>query len=68
MESLSGKQKRTLELAYFEGLRINEIAERMGESVVMARSYYYRGLKKLRDALHETDQKSERDGARGSLE
>jgi RNA polymerase sigma-70 factor (ECF subfamily) len=59
MERLSDKQKRTLELAYFEGLRINEIAERMKESLVMVRSYYYRGLKKLRDSLHSLEQRPE---------
>jgi len=59
MESLGDKQKRVLELAYSEGLLIKEIAERMGEPVEQVRSYYYRGLKKLRDALHETGHKQE---------
>ncbi len=59
MESLTEKQKRTLELAYFEGLLINEIAERMGESVDRIRSYYYRGLRKLRDSLHDIDRRQE---------
>jgi RNA polymerase sigma-70 factor (ECF subfamily) len=52
MESLSEKQKETLELAYYEGLVVAEIAERMGETTERVRSYYYRGLRKLRDALH----------------
>lgn len=64
MESLSDKQKKTLELAYFEGLRINEIAERMKESLVLVRSYYYRGLRKLRDSLHNLDQRPEAAGAK----
>ena len=59
MESLGDKQKRVLELAYSEGLLIKEIAERMGEPVEQVRSYYYRGLKKLRDVLHETGHKQE---------
>jgi len=59
MESLGDKQKRVLELAYSEGLLIKEIAERMGEPVQQVRSYYYRGLKKLREVLHET---SKQDG------
>jgi len=56
MESLTEKQKRTLELAYYEGLVVAEIAERMGETTERVRSYYYRGLRKLRDALHTTGQ------------
>lgn len=64
METLSAKQKKALELAYFEGLRINEIAERMKESLVVVRSYYYRGLKKLRDSLHNLDQRPKPDGAK----
>ncbi|OLB34986.1 MAG: hypothetical protein AUH11_15940 [Acidobacteria bacterium 13_2_20CM_57_17] len=53
MESLGDKQKRVLELAYSEGLLIKEIAERMGEPVQQVRSYYYRGLKKLREVLQQ---------------
>lgn len=53
MASLTEKQKQTLELAYFDGLPMNEIAERMGESYERTRGYYYRGLRKLRDTLHE---------------
>ncbi len=56
MESLTEKQKRTLELAYYEGLVVAEIAERMGETTEKVRSYYYRGIRKLRDALHTTGQ------------
>ncbi|HYW98306.1 MAG TPA: sigma-70 family RNA polymerase sigma factor [Candidatus Elarobacter sp.] len=65
MESLGDKQKRVLELAYSEGLLIKEIAERMGEPVQQVRSYYYRGLKKLREVLHETS-KQDGPGAKGA--
>ncbi len=68
MESLSEKQKRTLELAYFEGLKIDEIAERMKESLIAVRSYYYRGLRKLRDSLHNLDQRPQPDDAKCSKE
>lgn len=53
MESLSEKQRTVLQLAYFEGLLIKEIAERMGESAERVNNYYFRGLHKLRDVLHE---------------
>ncbi len=53
MESLGPKQRRTLELTYFEGLLLKEIAERVGEPVDRVRNYYYRGLRHLRQVLHD---------------
>ena len=53
MNCLSEKQRTALQLAYFEGLLIKEIAERMGETVERVNNYYFRGLRKLREALHE---------------
>jgi RNA polymerase sigma-70 factor, ECF subfamily len=47
-EELPEKQRRTLELFYFEGLDLREIAERLDESLENVRHYYYRGLAKLR--------------------
>jgi RNA polymerase sigma-70 factor, ECF subfamily len=47
-EDLSDKQRLTLELYFFEGLELREIAERMNESSENVRHYYYRGLQKLR--------------------
>ena len=48
LATLSGPQRRVIELATYEGLSMNEIAEKMGESVVNVRNHYYRGLRKLR--------------------
>jgi RNA polymerase sigma-70 factor (ECF subfamily) len=45
---LSEKQRRTLELYFFEGLKLREIADQMGESIENTRHYYYRGLEHLR--------------------
>ena len=47
-ESLSERQRLTLELFFFEDLDYNEIADRIGESHENVRHYYYRGLQKLR--------------------
>jgi RNA polymerase sigma-70 factor, ECF subfamily len=47
-ENLSERQRRTLELFFFEDLEFDEIAERLGESVDNVRHYYYRGIQKLR--------------------
>jgi RNA polymerase sigma-70 factor, ECF subfamily len=47
-ENLSERQRRTLELFFFEDLDYDEIAARIGESHENIRHYYYRGLQKLR--------------------
>jgi RNA polymerase sigma-70 factor, ECF subfamily len=46
--SLSERQRRTLELYFFEDLDFDEIAERLGEARDNVRHYYYRGIQKLR--------------------
>jgi RNA polymerase sigma-70 factor (ECF subfamily) len=48
---LNKAQRTALELAYFEGLTMHEIAERTGESFDSVRHHYYRGLEKLRSVL-----------------
>jgi RNA polymerase sigma-70 factor (ECF subfamily) len=51
--TLSESQRRTLELAFFQGLSILEISERTGESVGNVRHHYYRGLGKLKGLLRD---------------
>lgn len=46
-EELPERQRRTLELFYFEGLELREISEKLNEPLANVRHYYYRGLKKL---------------------
>lgn len=41
-------QRRTLEMFYFEGLELREIAEKRNEPLSNVRHYYYRGLERLR--------------------
>ncbi len=53
LATLNEKQRRTLELACFQGLLLSEIAERMKESLPNVRHYYYRGLKKLQAFLQD---------------
>ncbi|MGH9755977.1 MAG: RNA polymerase sigma factor [Blastocatellia bacterium] len=53
LATLNEKQRRTLELACFQGLLLSEIAERMKESLPNVRHHYYRGLKKLRAFLRD---------------
>jgi RNA polymerase sigma-70 factor, ECF subfamily len=48
LESLNSKQRRTLEMAYFEGMSLKDIADATGEPVGNVRHHYYRGLGRLR--------------------
>jgi len=45
---LSPEQRQTIELFFFEGYTLKEIAGRTGKSLGNIRSYYYRGLERLR--------------------
>jgi RNA polymerase sigma-70 factor (ECF subfamily) len=47
------EQRRVLELVFFEGLTMQEIAERTGDSLGSVRHRYYRGLQKMRRVLAE---------------
>jgi RNA polymerase sigma-70 factor, ECF subfamily len=53
LEALSEKERTTLDLVYFQGFLLKEIAEQLDEALPNVRNYYYRGLKKLRDFLQE---------------
>lgn len=48
LAQLSGRQREALELAFYDGLTMQEIAERTGQSYPNVRHHYYRGLEKLR--------------------
>jgi RNA polymerase sigma-70 factor (ECF subfamily) len=45
---LPDEQRRTLEMFYFEGLELREIADQLNEPLGNVRHYYYRGLERLR--------------------
>lgn len=51
LATLQPRQRRTIELTYYEGLTAEEIAERTGETVRVVRHNLYRGLEKLRQHL-----------------
>jgi RNA polymerase sigma-70 factor (ECF subfamily) len=48
---LQPRQRRTIELVYYEGLTAEEVAMRTGETVRVVRHNLYRGLEKLRKIL-----------------
>src|SRR6266851_2256597 len=51
LATLTQKQRKTLELACFDGLLLSEIAERTKETLPNVRHHYYRGLEGLRKFL-----------------
>ena len=51
LSGLKPRQRRTIELVYYEGLTAEEVAARTGETVRVVRHNLYRGLAKLREAL-----------------
>jgi len=57
---LESRQRRVIELTYFEGLTAEEIAEKIGDSASSVRHNLYRGLAKLRNVLQETSTAKEK--------
>lgn len=53
LATLSENQKRTIEMVFFEGLTLRDVAEKTKESLSNVRNHYYRGLEKLRGCLTE---------------
>ena len=51
LKSLQPRQRRTIQLVYYEGLTAEEVSVRTGESVRVVRHNLYRGLDKLRKAF-----------------
>jgi len=49
LATLNGAQKQVVELASYNGLSMQEIASKTGETLSNVRHHYYRGLRKLRD-------------------
>jgi RNA polymerase sigma-70 factor, ECF subfamily len=54
LATLESRQRRVIELTYFEGLTAEEIATKTGDSASSVRHNLYRGLAKLRGVLQET--------------
>ena len=54
LATLESRQRRVIELTYFEGLTAEEVATKTGDSASSVRHNLYRGLAKLRSVLQET--------------
>ena len=50
-ESLSEDQRRTIQLHFFEGYTLDEVAGQIGQSLGNARNHYYRGLERMRQIV-----------------
>jgi RNA polymerase sigma-70 factor (ECF subfamily) len=57
LATLSGSQKRVIELASWNGLSMKEIAAKTGDSLLNVRHHYYRGLQKLRAFVGQAPEK-----------
>ena len=56
LDSLDMEDKMVVELRYFEDLKLEEIAEILGENLSTVKSRLYRSLKKLRVKLSEREE------------
>jgi RNA polymerase sigma-70 factor (ECF subfamily) len=54
LATLESRQRRVIELTYFDGLTAEEIAKKTGDTASSVRHNLYRGLAKLRKVLEET--------------
>lgn len=50
-EKLSAEQQQTLELHFFEGYSLREIAEKTNQTLGNTRNHFYRGLERLRSCV-----------------
>src|SRR5207247_1452686 len=57
-------QRRTLEMFFFQGLTLKEIAEHSRETFSNVRHHYYRGLERLRSYLEEDGQEDRKRSVR----
>jgi RNA polymerase sigma-70 factor, ECF subfamily len=51
LATLNETQRRTIEMVFFDGLTLRDVAEKTKESLSNVRNHYYRGLEKLRSCL-----------------
>jgi RNA polymerase sigma-70 factor (ECF subfamily) len=51
--ALDAGQRRVIELVYFEGLSMKDVAERTGDSFASVRHRYYRGISKMRALMRQ---------------
>src|SRR5580698_7207680 len=67
LATLETRQRRVIELTYFEGLTAEEIAKKTGDSASSVRHNLYRGLAKLRTVLLETHKTAKKASSEGKV-
>jgi len=67
LATLGTRQRRVIELTYFEGLTAEEIAKKTGDSASSVRHNLYRGLAKLRTVVLETNNATEKASGEGKV-
>lgn len=55
---LKEEQRQTIEMAFFQGLTLEDIAARTGQSISNVRHHYYRGLERLRACIADENASS----------
>jgi RNA polymerase sigma-70 factor (ECF subfamily) len=60
LATLESRQRRVIELTYFEGLTAEEVAKKTGDTASSVRHNLYRGMAKLRSVLQETSKAKEK--------
>lgn len=63
LDSMSDNDKTVIQLKYFEGLKLDEIAHILGENLSTVKSRLYRGLKKLRCEMDDCGMKGDEHNA-----
>jgi RNA polymerase sigma-70 factor (ECF subfamily) len=58
LDQVQGPQRTALQLVCLQGLTMEEVATKMGESVGNVRHHYYRGLAHLRVVIRERSPKA----------
>jgi RNA polymerase sigma-70 factor, ECF subfamily len=58
LPQLNEKQRSVIELVFFEGMKLSEVASRTGESPGNVHHAYYRGIEKLRTFLTPSEEHS----------
>jgi RNA polymerase sigma-70 factor, ECF subfamily len=56
LDALPDVQRKTIEMFFFEGLSLKEIAKQRNETLSSVRHHYYRGLERLRSYLESRPQ------------
>src|SRR5215469_3704800 len=51
LESLKEQQQETIKMVFFQGLTLDNVASRTGQTVSTVRHHYYRGLERLRACI-----------------